>query len=234
MNIKNIALLNIGVITLACSTSTDEHSINLNDTTQVIITDTISDTNDVMIFETFEDYAKLTSKSEVYKNFGEVNIVEDTSWYAEGELMLFSSVVTDPNNGYVIKYIWQEENPEQLEMIEAFLEIYDNNYNVLGTQKIASESGLFTGMTLNELQAWNGESIDFSGFGWDYGGSVFGKPGSKLAKCPLIINLGMEYDENAAEFDGLFGDIELNSNDKVVKSAPIFVRYMSFYPEKTQ
>ena len=45
---------------------------------------------------------------------------------------------------------------------------------------MVSPGGVRMGTTLAELVARNGAPIDFSGFGWDYGGAVAGFNGGKL------------------------------------------------------
>lgn len=226
-----LALFMLGCIGIS---STDEE-LNSYDSLDVILQDS-SSTRDstTQQFETLEDYATITTKADLYDKFGANNINEDTSWYAEGELMLLTSVLTDPANGYIVRYVWQEEKPTELEMVEAYYQVYDNDYNVKSKQKVPTENGIHSGMTINELRKWNGAAFNFSGFGWDYGGGLFLEPGSKLAANRVGITLDVDYEANYAGMDELYGDIELSSDDATVKSAPIFINYINVYPTSNE
>ena len=216
----------------AGSNSSETNETANDDTTSVIAVDSLADAIDAnMLFENLEDYAAITNKTDLYNQFGKENIVEDTAWYGEGTLMLMASVLSDPNTGFTIRYIWQEEHPNELEMVEAYHQIYDNNFNVIGKQNVPSESGLYAGMPITELQKWNGAPFKFSGFGWDYGGGIFAEKGSKFASCRVGITLDFDYEADYAGMEDLYGDQELNSDDANVKAAPIFINYLSYYPE---
>lgn len=216
--------------------SSDENLETENHDTAVIVSDdTLTvEAASLPTFLYLEDYATITNKADLYQQFGEEYIVEDTAWYGEGTLMLMASVLSDPNTGYTIRYIWQEEHPNELEMVEAYYQIYDNDYNVKGKQMVPSESGLQTGMSIVDLEKWNGAPFEFSGFGWDYGGGVFAERGSKLASCRVGITLDFDYEADYEGMDELYGDIELMSNNPTVKGAPIFINYLNFYPESNR
>lgn len=223
---KKREIIAIGALALLVACNSTENQ-EVNGETESIIADT-NQVDEVVQqeYETIEDYALIGSKTELYEKFGSENIKEDTAWYSEGELMLFTSHLTDPNNGNVIRYVWQEDDGESLDMVEVYYEIYDDNYAVIGTQKVSSTSGLFSGMTLAELQDWNGEAFTFSGFGWDYGGSVFAKQESKLSSCGVVIILSFDYEANYEDMESLFGDMELSSDNPIASKAPIFINYM--------
>lgn len=229
MKKRNIITMGALVLFAACN-STENTEGNGENETVMVDTSQVADEVVLQVYETLEDYALINTKTELYEKFGADNIKEDTAWYAEGELMLFSSHLTDPNNGNIVRYIWQEDDGESLDMVEVYHEIYDDNYAVVDKQKVPSTSGLFSGMTLAELQDWNGEAFTFSGFGWDYGGNVFAKQGSKLSSCGVVITLSFDYEANYDGMDSLYGDIELSSDDPIVSRAPIFINYLSYTP----
>lgn len=216
----------------AGSNSIENNETTNDDTISVIALNSTADPKDAnMQFENLEDYTAITNKTDLYNQFGEENIVEDTAWYGEGTLMLMASVLSDPNTGYTIRYIWQAEHPNELEMVEAYYQIYDNDFNVICKQNVPSESGLYTGLPITELQKWNGQPFKFSGFGWDYGGGIFAEKGSKFASCRVGITLDFDYETEYVGMKDLYGDQEFNSDDTNVKAAPIFINYLNYNPE---
>ncbi len=184
-----------------------------------------------LVFNTIEDYAQLKTKEEIITAFGKENCKSGTSWYAEGTVQLKHTVVTNPKNKHIVKYVWKEENPKKLGSIEINYFDWNEDYEVKGTQKVLSACGFYTGMSINELRKWNGADFTFSGFGWDYEGGVFVTPKSRLSTCPVSIKLGLKLDGNMDVADGFYGDTELNTSDPLVKTAPIIVEKISYYFE---
>lgn len=182
-----------------------------------------------LVFNTIEDYAQVKTKEEIIAAFGKENIKNGSSWYAEGTLQLKHTIVTNPKNKQIVKYVWNEDNPKKLSSIEINYFDWDENYEVKGTQKVLSACGIYTGMPINELRKWNGADFNFSGFGWDYEGGVFATPKSRLSTCPITIKLGLKLDgdlDDAAE--GLYGAQELNTSNPLVKKGPIVIDKLTY------
>ena len=175
-----------------------------------------------------EDYAALTTKPEIIQTFGKENVVDGSSWYAEGTIELKHTVVTNPKNDQIIKYVWNEEDPKKLNSIEACYYDWTEDYEIRKTQKIESKSGVFTGMPINLLRDWNQADFTFSGFSWDYEGGIFAKEGSRIAKCPVRMKLGLVFEGAQGELDALMGDIELSTKNELVKKAPIIVERLYY------
>ncbi|MBC7873729.1 MAG: hypothetical protein H7Y01_07035 [Ferruginibacter sp.] len=74
-------------------------------------------------------------------------------------------------------------------------------------------AGLKTGSSLNDLLKINGQKITFSGFGWDYGGSIQSYNNGSLEKSPIHFELDLAEDTGTE----LLGDIELNTDMPAVK-----------------
>lgn len=176
-----------------------------------------------LIFNTIEDYAQLTSKEELINTFGKENVKHGVSLYAEGSVELKHSIVTNPKNKHVIKYLWNEENPKKLSFLEVDYYDYNEEYEVQGNQKVLSNCGFYTGMPINDLRKWNGADFEFSGFGWDYEGGVSVQPKSRLNSCHVGIKLGLKLTESMNGLDELYGDVELNTSNQLVKKAPIII-----------
>ena len=184
-----------------------------------------------LVFNTIEDYAQLKTKEEIIAAFGKESIKSGTSWYAEGTVQLKHTVVRNPKNKHIVKYVWNEENPKKLSSIEINYFDWNEDFEVKGTQKVLSACGFYTGMPINELRKWNGADFNFSGFGWDYEGGVFATPKSRLSSCPVTIKLGLKLDGNMDGLDGLYGDQELNTSDESVKKAPIIIEKITYFFE---
>ncbi|MEO7922856.1 MAG: hypothetical protein ABIR30_04210 [Chitinophagaceae bacterium] len=76
-----------------------------------------------------------------------------------------------------------------------------------------TSTGLKIGSTLQDLLKQNGQKINFSGFGWDYGGYIQSFNSGSLDKSPILFRLDlMEGDTNE-----LLGDTELNTDMPAVK-----------------
>jgi hypothetical protein len=52
------------------------------------------------------------------------------------------------------------------------------------------DNGVRVGLTLGELVAMNGRPLDFTGFGWDYGGAIADWHEGKLAPPPGVVRQG--------------------------------------------
>ena len=182
-----------------------------------------------LIFNTIEDYALLTTKEELIATFGKENVKNGSSWYAEGTVELKHSIITNPKNKHIIKYLWDERNPKKLSSLEVCYFDWNEDFEVKGTQKIMSACGFYTGMPINDLRKWNGADFNFSGFGWDYEGGVSVMPKSRLSTCPVSIKLGVKSMESMEAFDELYGDQLFNTSNELVKKAPIIVERIYYH-----
>lgn len=168
---------------------------------------------------TFEDYFALDSKEKITSIFDKENCKEGTSFYEEGTVSYKHTVVTNPATTHEIKYVWDENGT--LAFVEANYKKYDEDFNEIGIQMLKSECGVHLGMKLTELEQWNGKPISFSGFGWDYGGTIMKGTDSKLANCPINMMLGIDYSPRTS--NTIMGDTILTSSDKTVQQTPIYV-----------
>lgn len=230
----------ISLLIFSCKTNTEkiETPDKTDDLENSIVKDQdVSEPEEVteepkeLVFNTIEDYAQLTSKEELINTFGKENIKNGTSWYAEGTVQMKHSIITNPKNKQIVKYLWDEENPKKLNSIEVGYFDYNENYEIQGTQKVLSNCGFYTGMPINDLRKWNGADFNFSGFGWDYEGGVLAMPKSRLSTCPVTIKLGLENHDYSEEFNELYGDQELSTSNELVKKAPIVIDRLYYYLE---
>ena len=76
-----------------------------------------------------------------------------------------------------------------------------------------TETGLRVGSTFKQLLDANGKPINFSGFGWDYGGHIISYNKGKLDSSHIVFRLTSE----ASLPDELYGDTELNTSLQAVQ-----------------
>lgn len=220
-----IAFLGFGLIACGGSETTEEHS-DETVSTDTTVADTLVEEAELTAadLEYFEDYAQIKTKEQLYAIFGDENCVDDTSWYAEGTMMRMSTKIQNPESGWRLTYVYEENEAEKVSFIEAYYQLYDKDYNDLGTQKIETAEGLYTGMPLMDFEEWNEGPIEFSGFGWDYGGSVFGPEGAKFLDASVDMTLEMDPTKIFAEgFEDLLGDQTLTTEMDLVQRAPIVI-----------
>ena len=72
------------------------------------------------------------------------------------------------------------------------------------------------GSSVKELLRLNGKGIRFSGFEWDYGGTIISYNNGKFEKSPVNFELEKRYQENDTSM-ALMGDIELSSDSPEVQ-----------------
>ncbi|WP_066758209.1 hypothetical protein [Crocinitomix algicola] len=229
--IKNSTLIIAGLALIAsCESQTKteeqkEELIEVIDSTEenqnnLIVDEKAEEKNFTNLF--LEDYGAFESREELADYFGEENIETGESYYDEGMLKFEHSIVTNPKNGHVVKVLWEEDYPDKVNSIEASYNLYDDEYNLIGNQILSSKEGIFLGMSLKDLVAWNdNEPIKFSGFAWDYHGGIFQNDSSKINQTNLVLNLDY-FDEEGIPNEYL-GDVTLSSSDQNVMEAPIVV-----------
>ncbi len=229
---KSLLVLIVGTLLIgSCSDTTNSKNEAKNDT---IVKNESAQNEDVvndkveekMVY--FEDYADVKNKEALIEKYGSENIKNSTESFAEGTIEREVSILTDPQNGYVIKYVWDEDN-KTLSWLEASEMLFNDNNEVTGKQTIKAINGLWLGMTLKDLRDWNEADFKFSGFGWDFGGGVFAEQGSKIANSPIGITLN--YSGNDIP-DFAMGDIQLRADDERLKDLNITVSHFNFYPKK--
>jgi hypothetical protein len=236
MKFKYLYLTILSITLIACG-ETEPHNAMVEsivqDTTQA--QDIIEEIAEVEItkesiidFSKFDHYATILTKSDLIERFGKENLEDRTAWYAEGTVEKQSTILTNPENGHIIKFVWEDDNTTT-SFIEASCYLWSADFGVEGKQEIEAENGLKLGMSLTDLVAWNEDDFEFSGFGWDYAGGVFAKDSSKIANSNIALRLIDEQNVEGDEWNFLLGDIVFKTNDKRIKGAPIMVEQFTMY-----
>ncbi len=190
--------------------------------------DSVEDVEDIT-YSTIEDYGLIESKDQLIAEFGEENLTDGATWYAEGTVKVEHTVLTDPSSGRVIMFFWEEDGRTR-SYLEAAYYLFDDDYSVLGTQEVESDCGVYTGMSLQELREWNGADFSFFGFGWDYeGGILTGE--SRITDAPVQMKLSFDLEvEIPEEYRGMYSDGVFNTADDIARGAPVLVDRLTYYP----
>ncbi len=194
----------------------------------VIVEEPIVEQESTTSFNTFDDYFAISTKEVLVEKFPKENLKDDISWYGEGEVSKQSTVVTNPENGQVVKYVWSDDDANEAEWVEVYYSESDSI--TLANKGLASTSGLSLGMSLADLEKWNQRPLKFLGFGWDYSGSVMVEKEDKLSDSQIQVNLG--FDDYSDENNFLLGDVTLKSDDEKLKGINIYVNEMIYYYNK--
>jgi len=238
MKLVTFALMGLLLFSCGGETDTEVDTVVVED--DVVIEEVVEEEIEPVIeeeveiieitYSTLEDYGQIASKEQLVSAFGEENLVHGESWYAEGTVRVENTLLTNPDNGHVINYLWEEDG-STLSFLEANYYLMDEDYFIHGTQVIPSESGLSTGMTLDELVEWNGDDFSFYGFGWDYEGGIFADSASRFADCPVQVKLTFDLEiEIPDAYRGMYSDGIFNTADDITQGAPVLLDILTYLP----
>jgi hypothetical protein len=202
---------------------------DLQEEADTVVTEVEDTIVEIEAVETLEGYAAFKTYDLAQEYFADSNMNTDTTWYAEGTEMYLVSHCIDPLNGNRVNLVWEQGGKEKLAFVEISSHYLDKESNTTKTQKIKTSCGIYTGMTLKQLQEFcGGEEIQFAGFGWDYSGGVMIDYTKKLVECNVNIILDMEASEYEKSND-LLGDIIFKSTDEKVQNVNIYVQKLTYY-----
>ena len=183
----------------------------------------------VIAYATIEDYGRIADKEQLTAEFGQENLVDGESWYAEGTVRVEHTELTDPENGCAIKYIWEDDGIT-MGHLEVGYYLFDEDFSILGTQTVESDCGVYTGMPLQDLKEWNGADFSFYGFGWDYEGGIF-QDESRFADAPVLVKLSFDLEMDIPEaYRGMYSDGVFSTADDIAQGAPVLVDRLTYYP----
>jgi hypothetical protein len=159
-------------------------------------------------------FAVDSSAQRLEEVYGKENVVTGEVPGPEGSTVIATTVFpNDPEKTLVFGW-WDEENHRDL----SYVDIPDAD----------SVAGLHAGMTVNEVEALNGEGFSMTGFWWDYGGYASFQSG-KLSAIPggCILSANFLPDENAlppeADVEAVSGDREVPSSEPLLEKMHVRV-----------
>lgn len=164
-----------------------------------------------------EDILEFQSEAALIEQYGKGSITYDTIWGVEGYFTMGTYVRTDE---FAHVEIYWADSAARTGMISATL-VSDADYYAakLEPGKWKSCTGVYLGMSTDDLQKLNGRPFKFSGFGWDYGGGVFGWDGGTLDSKGISVQLseGSNAELSGEETNQVLGDITVMSNNPVLQ-----------------
>ncbi len=167
-----------------------------------------------------------SSEQELIDLLGDNVSSPDTIYGAEGMFSMGTIIYKGtPNEAHIV---WKDtinfKNPAYVEV--GFAEPGKENQ-----VKWYTNNGVKVGTKLTELEQINGKPFNFSGFGWDYGGSVVDWNGGKLINADstsyLSIILAYDYENQVLNSvaEKVMGDNSFNSKDPNAQKLNPFVSH---------
>ena len=230
---KAVTILALLALLMSCGGEAEQAEAPVDHETTIALPDTamtepVEEAPEIS-YTTIEDYGRIAGREQLITEFGEENLVDGESWYAEGTVRIEHTELTDPENGHVIRYLWEEDG-KTLSSLEVDYYLFDQDFSILGTQTVESDCGVYTGMPLEELKKWNGADFNFYGFGWDYEGGIF-RDDTRFADTPVIIKLSFDLEtEIPDEYRGMYSDGVFSTADDIAQGAPVLVDRLTYYP----
>lgn len=178
--------------------------------------------------EHLESLLSVKDEAELRSKFGE-RVSYDTIWGSEG--MFTAGSYIDKGKAGEVQILWKDSLHRSGVTSVFMVALYktDGTYDFSGSWP--TKSGVKLGMTTDELEALNGKSFTFSGFGWDYGGGIISWNKGKLEDAKMGITLTESVPNKVSddEMMKVLGDQEIKSDNPVVKKLQPRVARISVY-----
>jgi hypothetical protein len=151
-------------------------------------------------------FAADSSEARLIEIYGAENVWHGTVPGPEGTEMLATRVYPDEPKRMLEFTWWDEERRENLADVHL-------------PSKLTAPGGVRIGMTVDEVEAINGEPFKLNGFGWDYGGYAGFRSGALSdlpGGCGLSVRFYPSDDPVDQNVDAVYGDVELQSDDPLI------------------
>lgn len=124
-----------------------------------------------------------TSEKDLKVIFGDKNVITENSTDAEGNPLILTFVYKETKNVFIIRWVDEEKRDKPM-----WVGITGDEGSDWKTKE-----GIKIGTTIEELNKINGKPFIFSGFGWDYAGTVTSWENGELGKYKGFgITIGMK------------------------------------------
>ncbi|MBD0278354.1 MAG: hypothetical protein ICV81_10390 [Flavisolibacter sp.] len=179
-----------------------------------------------------EDLLQLSSHEYLTVVYGEANVKKDLFYFSEQEVNKCS--VLFPNTSMQVIFIWDDEDNSRnisFLLIGGHLrtQSYRANNGLVEQNKWRSSQGVFSGMSLKDLVALNGQPITFFGWQSDQPGLVLKKNTGNIdfKKIGIVLNC---FDCNK---DNYYSKTEILSSTQVLnENHRVYVSTFIVLPEK--
>lgn len=163
-----------------------------------------------------ENLLGVPDEAALIDKYGEEHVQYDTIWGAEGYFSMGTILQTEPQSH--IEITWQNEQ-KKTGIVSVTLVSDENWYaDSIDHGMWISATGVRLGMTLEQLQQINGRAFTFSGFGWDYAGTVTDWKKGNLEGKGIAVQLAEGSGTrslNDTETRQVLGDIAVESDNPV-------------------
>ncbi len=183
-----------------------------------------------------EDFVQFENHDQMAEYFGEKNVIA-MEWYLEEGTEPYKVSILNPGYRHKIFVYWDQESGgyTDFDFVEATYSLYDVEWKETEDEGETYESitGLFVGMSLEDMVKLNGSAIGFYGFGWDYGGYVYAMD-EKFSKFSVALCIPDSYiatPEGTEAYLNLAGDRQFKSDDEIVAGHQIEICRLSYNGE---
>ena len=161
-----------------------------------------------------EELFEINSEAELKNKYGLENVKYDTIWGAEGFFSMGTILKTDAESH--IEITWENEKTKT--GIISVTQVSDQDWyeDSLQVGMWYSGKGITIGMPIRALESVNQSPFTFSGFGWDYAGTVLDWQKGNLEGKGIAVQLSEgRTDENLSDTEAatILGDVEVQSDN---------------------
>lgn len=167
-----------------------------------------------------EDLLDIKDETELKKVYGADKVKYDTIWGAEGFFTMGTILKTDAESR--IEITW--ENGKTKTGIISVTLVSDQDWysDTIKAGMWYSNNSIGIGMKVSHIECVNGRPFTFSGFGWDYAGSVIDWQKGNLEGKGIAVQLSEgptspSTDLSPEEIASVLGDVEVQSDNPVLK-----------------
>lgn len=214
---KNIIFICCIVALTACNTSKNNHCGNRQHKNQP--TDSLDKLLDI------------GSEEELIKMFGKKNVVYDTVFGLEGDIMV--TTILFPESPNQVVFHWSDiENRKNASLIShsAYYDAKKEKY--ITNSRWKTKYGFSVGTPMMTVVELNGQPIEFYGFGWDFGGAVNNYNGGKFENQRFSIMLSpisWLTEDGYLDSGDVSGDGEFSSNNPTAQKMNLVVVEISIF-----
>ncbi len=183
------------------------------------VIDSIRNADSIAAQFRLESLFQFQTEADLINRYSKENVKLDTIWGYEGYFTMGTVLKTELASH--IEITWKNDSLKT--GIISVTQVSDSDWyaDSLARSEWKSSTGVYVGMSIDELQRINGRPFTFSGFGWDYAGGVISWNGGtlegkgiavQLSEGPVVPSRKVTDEERNA----VLGDVEVQSDNPVL------------------